>query len=604
MATMDTRVRSELAAPVPDQAGSPTWGSDLVLDLLRLLDIEYASVLPGSSFRGIHDSAVNYTANTRPELILCNHEMITVSLARGYARATGKPMAAIIHNVVGLLNAGMTIYDAWCDRVPVLILGGTGPMNAAHRRPGTDWHHTANIQGNFVRDVVKWDDQPAGIEAVPESLLRAYRMAVSEPAGPVYVCFDVDLQEQRLTAPQPLPDVSRYRPAPPPEPDRGTLREAARQLVAADLPLCFAGRVGVSAASVRVLVELAELLAIPVVDLSTRTSFPTPHALDFHGMQAELLSDADVVLGLDVMDLDGAMRRPTNYLTREAERVVGKQPTVIAVSMDELAHRAQTADFNALQAVDLPMLSNSQTTLPLLLEECRALLDPAARQRVEQRRQVLAGKQAELRARLQARNARLWDRPEITEVRMVAELWEAVRDEDFIFTPGRIRRMAPGIMNIPGPERHLGAGGAGAVGAQLGVAIGAALGLKGTGKVPVAIVGDGEMFGSIQALWTAAHYEIPLLVVVNNNRTYYNDENHQDLLARFRQRPVENKTVAMSLDRPAIDFAAIARTLGLSGEGPLASADELQPAFRRAIERVKQGVMAVVDVRTEKREHA
>src|SRR5919202_965095 len=234
MALTPTRIRpAELDRPagVSDAAGRPEWGSDLVIDLLRLLDIEYAALLPGSTFRGIHDSAVNYTANSRPELILCNHEMICVSVARGYARATGRPMAAILHNVVGLLNASMTIYDAWCDRVPVLIFGGTGPIDASRRRPWIDWIHTANVQGNLVRDITKWDDQPGSVAAIPEAMLRAYRIAVTEPAGPVYVCFDVDLQEERLHGRLTLPDVGRYRPAAAQAPDPAALREAANLLV-------------------------------------------------------------------------------------------------------------------------------------------------------------------------------------------------------------------------------------------------------------------------------------------------------------------------------------------------------------------------------------
>src|SRR5579862_6156249 len=241
MATVERTRPVEMPVGVRDQSGEPEWGSDLVMDMLRLLDIEYAAVLPGSTFRGIHDSAVNYTANHKPEFILCNHEMITVSLSRGYYRATGKPMAAIIHNVVGLLNTMMTIYDAWCDRAPVLVLGGTGPVDATKRRPWIDWIHTANVQGNFVRDITKWDDQPASVAAIPESMLRAYRIAMTEPAGPVYVCFDVGLQEQALPESFVLPDVSRYRPPAPPAPDRGAIREAARLLVNAELPLCFAG---------------------------------------------------------------------------------------------------------------------------------------------------------------------------------------------------------------------------------------------------------------------------------------------------------------------------------------------------------------------------
>ncbi|MBV9121695.1 MAG: thiamine pyrophosphate-binding protein [Chloroflexi bacterium] len=603
MAVAQRRSPVDIPARVTDQGGEPAWGSDLIMDMLRMLGIEYAAILPGSTFRGIHDSAVNYTANQRPELILCNHEMITVSLARGYARVTGKPMAAIVHNVVGLLNTTMTIYDAWCDRSPVLILGGTGPVAADNRRPYIDWIHTANVQGDFVRAITKWDDQPGSVDAIPESLMRAYRIAVTEPAGPVYVCFDVDLQEEALPESYTLPDVRRYRPATPAAADPTALRETARLIVGADLPLCFADRVGVTAAAVRDLVELAELLAMPVVDLGARTNFPTPHALDFAGMQASLLREADVVLGLDVVDLDGALRLPVDYSTRQAAKL-DKQQTVIAISLDELAHRGQTTDYQALPTIDLPILGSSPGALPVLLEECRKLIDSGARARIDRRRSMLEGKQQELRDRQQGNLKKFWDRPQISEYRLVAELWEAVRQEDFIFTHGRFRRSAPGIVNVSGPEQHLGGGGAGAVGAIPGVTIGAGLALRDSGKLPVAMLGDGETFGSIQALWTAAHYGIPGLWVVNNNHSYYNDENHQELIAKHRKRPVENKGLGLRMEDPVVDFTPIVKSFGLHAEGPIKDASDVQPAIRRAVAAAKEGQFAVVDVWTENREQA
>jgi thiamine pyrophosphate-dependent acetolactate synthase large subunit-like protein len=591
---------TEQPSNVRDAAGRPEWGSDLVLDVLRLLDIPYASLLPGSTFRGIHDSAVNYTANTRPELILCNHEMICVSLARGYARVTGKPMAAILHNVVGLLNASMTIYDAWCDRVPVLILGGTGPLDATRRRPWIDWIHTANVQGNLVRDFTKWDDQPGSVAAIPESLLRAYRLAVTEPAGPVYVCFDVALQEQRLESPVELPDVARFRPAARQAPDPAALRQLADLLVQAELPLALADRVGRSPAAVRALVELAELLAMPVVNLGGRHSFPTSHPLDF---TADLLPEADVVLGLDVIDLEGSMRLRPDPVTRAARKLTAERQRVASISLDELIHRGLTADYQALPAVDLPILADTSLAIPLLVEACRAALDGNARSRIDVRRQRLADRQAQLRERQQAYLRQQWDHPRITEARLAAELWQAIQAEDIVLTAGRPQRMAPGVFQLRGPEQSAAGGGGGAVGAGPGVALGAALALKHSGKLPLAILGDGEMLSSIQALWTAAHYRLPSLWVINTNRSYYNDEDHQDRIAQVRGRPPENKWVAMRMQDPEVDFAALARTFGVHGEGPIKEAADIGPAVRRAVEVVKHGGFAVVDVWTEPRSH-
>src|SRR4029453_5854916 len=144
------------------------WGSDVVVDLLKAFEIEYVAINPGATFRGLHDSLVNYGGKQPPEIIPCTHEEIAVALAHGYARAKGKPMGAAVHNVVGLQHASMAIYNAWADRVPLIVMGGPGPMDTGNRRPWIDWVDTALVQGNLVRDFVKWDDQPASVEAVPD----------------------------------------------------------------------------------------------------------------------------------------------------------------------------------------------------------------------------------------------------------------------------------------------------------------------------------------------------------------------------------------------------------------------------------------------------
>ena len=190
---------AEQSATVFSGLGRPSrglYGSDLMVEVLRELGIRYIALNPVASYRGLHDSLVNFAPGEPPEIILCTHEEIAVALANGYTRATGAPMATALHNVVGLLHASMAIFNAWCDRTPMLNLGGGGPQDASLRR-STDWVHTALVQGNLVRDFVKYDDQPYSLESVPESLLRAYRIATTDPKGPVYVCLDADLQEQR-----------------------------------------------------------------------------------------------------------------------------------------------------------------------------------------------------------------------------------------------------------------------------------------------------------------------------------------------------------------------------------------------------------------------
>jgi acetolactate synthase-1/2/3 large subunit len=581
-------------------ASHPEWGSDLIMDMLRLLNFEYAAVLPGSTFRGIHDSAVNYTGNRGPELILCNHEMITVSLARGYYRATGRPMVAMVHNVVGLLNASMTIYDAWCDRAPVVIIGGTGPLDSSKRRGAVDWQHTANVQGGLVREFTKWDDQPGSVADIPDALMRAYRIAVTEPPGPVYVCFDVTLQEQRLESPVTLPDTTRYSPAPPAEPDRNQVKQAARLLLEAELPVCIADRFGARPGAVAGLVELAEHLAMPVISLGGRTSFPTPHAFDFYGDQSRLVPEADVILGLDVLDLDGALRVRSGATTRDRGTPAARQQLIVHISLDELVHRGGPADYQPLPAVDVPMLVRSDIALPLILEECRAQLTGSARERVERRRQRLAIQQEELRSRRRRLVEARWQEVAISETRLMGEVWQAVKEYPFVFTYDheRLRQSAPGVASLPGPDVYFGYGGGAAVGAGPGVAVGAALALKGRGKLPVAVLGDGELLASLQALWTAAHHRIPGLWVVDNNRSYFNDEVHQHGVAVDRGRPVENRGTAVRIEDPEPDFAALARGCGVDAIGPIKDAAELAEALGQAAARVARGETVLVDVWT------
>src|SRR5919206_414514 len=228
--------------PLPSGANAPAFGSDVIADTLRALDIPYIALNPGASYRGLHDSLVNYLGNSAPQMLLCLHEESAVAIAHGYAKVTGRAMAAALHSNVGLMHATMAIFNAWCDRMPMVVLGATGPVDAAKRRPWIDWIHTARDQGAIVRDYTKWDDQPASPAASAESVLRAYRMAVTPPCGPVYICLDAALQESRIGELPPLPNADRFRPPRPIAPDPAALQEAAALLQRAERPLILVGR--------------------------------------------------------------------------------------------------------------------------------------------------------------------------------------------------------------------------------------------------------------------------------------------------------------------------------------------------------------------------
>ena len=259
--------------PKPEQAPA-AWQSDVIADLIRQYGFTFITLNPGASYRGLHDSLVNHNRND-PPMLLCQHEKIAVQVAHGYAKASGKPLAVIVHNVVGLLHATMGIYYAYTDRAPVFVIGATGPMDEGKRRPRIDWIHTANVQGEQVRPYVKWDYQPGGIEGVADSFARAYSIMMSEPQGPVYLCYDAGLQEAPLEKPVPLPDAGAARVPSRLAPDPQALERAAARILAAEWPVLMPQYVGRVATGLDDMIALAETLGAAVVDERLAPQFPT-----------------------------------------------------------------------------------------------------------------------------------------------------------------------------------------------------------------------------------------------------------------------------------------------------------------------------------------
>jgi len=203
---------AKIERPTPAGANAPGFGSDVIADALRSLDIPYIALTPGASYRGLHDSIVNYLGNAKPQMLLCLHEEAAVAIAHGYAKVTGKAMVTAVHSNVGLMHATMAMFNAWCDRMPVVVLGATGPVDAVKRRPWIDWIHTARDQGALVREYTKWDDQPSSPGAAREAILRGTWIANTVPQGPVYINFDAELQEAKVSEPLPAIDIARYMP--------------------------------------------------------------------------------------------------------------------------------------------------------------------------------------------------------------------------------------------------------------------------------------------------------------------------------------------------------------------------------------------------------
>ncbi len=575
--------------------GNAVYGSESIVDLIRALGIEYVVMNPGSTFRGLHDSIVNYAGNLRPRLILTPHEESSVAIAHGYAKATGQPLVVALHDLVGLMHASMAIYNAWADRVPVILLGGTGPVDASMRRPGNDWVHTALISGTLVRDYVKWDDQPGSVSAIPESFLRAYRTALTRPAGPVYICYDVGLQEQRLQVPVKVPDIARFAPPAPIGPNQQALREAARLLVAAEFPVIVAGRVCRSQDGVNGLVQLATLLAAPVLqEMRMGLSFPTGHPLNFPDQTELLIPRSDVILGAEAIDFTRFTHRRPGRELGLPKSLMRSDVRIISISLDEILHRSWAQDIHRLAPIDVPILADTAVALGDLAAICREMIRPSDADRIEARRRSLLDEKSKLKAQWLERVRAEWGKKPISLSRLLGELWEGVREENFVLLKNRL--WVHGIWSLDRVDQYLGDTGGGGMGYGPPAMIGGALAAKTEGRLAVGITGDGDFNYTASALWTAAHYEIPALIIVFNNRAYYSDVEFQEDIARSRGRPTENKLIGLQLDFPPINIAGLARDYGCDGVGPLSNPDDLAPALKKAVRSVKEGRTVVLDV--------
>jgi thiamine pyrophosphate-dependent acetolactate synthase large subunit-like protein len=562
--------------PKPAGVNAPAFGSDVAADALRATGVPYIALNPGASYRGFHDSIVNYLGNEQPQMLLCLHEESAIAIAHGYAKVTGQAMAAAVHSNVGLMHGTMAIFNAWCDRMPVVLLGATGPVDTAKRRPWIDWIHTARDQGALVRGYTKWDDQPSSPAAAREAILRAAWISNTAPCGPTYVNLDAGMQEEKLVDAIAPIDTQRLMPPVASAPAADAVAQAVALLRDAKHPVILAGRVSRGLEAWNARVKLAERLNARVVtDLKIGASFPTDHYLHagvpggtvLAAEAADAIRTADVILSLDWVDVAGCFKSVGNVTAK-----------VVQVSVDHHLHNGWSMDYQGLPPVDVFIACTPDAAVPALL----AALGPA--------------KPHAVLARAAEPFKPAGDK--LTVDHMADALRRAVGDRTCTLTHLPLSWNGAS-WTFCHPLDFLGGDGGGGVGGGPGISVGAALALKGSGRLPVAICGDGDFLMGVTALWTAAHYKIPLLVVLANNRSFFNDELHQERVARMRNRPVENRWVGQRISEPDIDLAAMGRAQGAQGFGPVTAIADLKSVFDKAIAAVEAGAVAVVDVRVE-----
>jgi acetolactate synthase-1/2/3 large subunit len=600
-----SQVAAETSAPaaLADVYTTDRPGSDFMVDVIKSLGFEYVAANPGSSFRGLHESIINYGGNQSPELLTCCHEESSVAMAHGYAKIEGKPMMVMAHGTVGLQHASMAIYNAYADRVPVyLVLGNI--LDATFRRSLVEWTHSVQDAAAMVRDYTKWDDAPVSLAHFAESAVRAYKIAMAPAMGPVVIVADAVLQEE----PIPIADrrmlrVPKSNLFTPPAGDSGAVAEVARLLVAAENPVIVAGRCARTPAGIKLLVELAEAVQAPVQDrgFRFRMNFPTRHPLYDGGS----LDDADVILGLEVPDFWQAThaQTPVNRMGMEVRPTTRQGAKLITISSADLPAKSNYQDYGRYAEVDLAVAADAEATLPSLIEAVKRLITSDRKRVFQERGAKLAEAAKWARERTLDEAAWGWDASPITTARLSAELWNQVKDEDWSLVSDIVfvSHWPARLWDFKNHYHYIGGQGAFGVGYGAPAAVGAALANRKHGRLSINIQCDGDLNYAPGVLWTAAHHRIPLLTIMHNNRAYHQERMYvQDMAARA-ERGIDRANIGTAITSPNIDYATMAKAYGVYGAGPIDNPNDLGPAIRRAIEVVKRGEPALIDVVTQPR---
>jgi thiamine pyrophosphate-dependent acetolactate synthase large subunit-like protein len=597
---------NETGAPQMPQPENGRPGSDFMVDVIKTLDIKYLPANPAASYRGLHESLIDYGKNTMPEFLTCMHEESAVGMCHGYFKATGKPLMTLVHGVVGLQHATMAVYNAWCDRVPVIIIGGND-LDAAHRPPGVPTFHSAQDINAIVRDYTKWDDTPVSAQHFAQSFVRMYKIATTPPYGPVMMSLDGGLQNDAIRDyGEPL-YIPKFFAAAPPQGDDIAVKEAARLLANADRPVIVVDRAARTPDGVKLLVELAELLQAPVVNQGGRMNFPNTHYLS---RPANVIGQADVVIGMELSDYWGTV----NGFVDNGEDGVGHDfskikpgTKLISISSVDLLTKSNYQDFQRFQSIDISMPGDAEATLPSLIEAVKSSISNDRKDAMTKRGNAIRQAHANGLEATKEAAAIAWDASPVNTARLLTEIYAQIKDLDWslVSTSGNTSNWANRLWPMEKHYQWLGASGGYGVGYGAPASIGAALGNRDLGRFSVSIQSDGDLMYAPGVLWTAARHKIPLLAVMHNNRGYHQESMHVQRFANFRNRVVNTGNdlapIGTSIMNPDIQYHELAKSMGWWSKGPITDPADLAPAIKEAVAVVKEGQPAFVNVMTQPR---
>src|SRR5471030_802316 len=514
-----------------------TAGSDFMVDVIKKLDIKYLPSNCASSFWAIHESLINYGGNTKPEFLTCMHEESAVAMAHGYFKIAGKPLMTLCHGTVGLQHATMGVYNAWCDRVPVLVVGGN-EMDAAHRPPGVPTFHSAQDINVLVRDFTKWDDTPVSAQHFAQSFVRMVKIATTPPYGPVMMSLDAGLQQEPIRENGEKLYIPRFVPSSPPQGDSGAVKEAARLLSLAERPVIVVDRAARTPNGIKLLVELAVLLQAPVVDQGCRMNFPKTHYLN---RPPNVIGQADVIIGMELSDFWGVV----NGFIDNGEHGIGVNESrikpdtkLISINSVELITKSNYQDFQRFQVVDVSMPADAEATLPALIDAVKSAIPGDKKAAIAQRGENIRKAYATGRNNVKNAAAIAWDASPISTTRLVMETFAQIKDLDWslVASEGNVSNWPNRLWPMEQHHHWLGRSGGYGVGYGAPASVGAALANRDLGRFSVSIQSDGDLMYAPGVLWTAAKHKIPRLSVMHNNRGYHQELMHVQRLSSFRNR--------------------------------------------------------------------
>jgi thiamine pyrophosphate-dependent acetolactate synthase large subunit-like protein len=581
-------------------------GSDFMVDVIKTLDIKYLPSNPASSVRAIHESLIDYGGNKMPEFLTCTHEESAVGMAHGYFKIAGKPLMTLCHGTVGLQHATMGIYNAWCDRVPIIVVGGND-LDAAHRPTGVPTFHSAQDGNALVRDFTKWDDTPVSLQHYAQSFVRAYKIAMTPPYGPVAISLDAGLQQEPIRENGEKLYIPRYVASAPPQGDSGAVREAARLLANAERPVIVVDRAARTENGIRLLVQLAELLQAPVVDQGGRMNLPKTHYLS---RPPTVINNADVIIGLELSDYWGTVN---SYIDNGDHGIGHNQSKIkpdtklISISSVDLITKSNYQDFQRFQTIDVSMPGDAEATLPALIEAVKSAIPNERKAAIEKRDEAAKKAYAEGKERGKQAATLAWDASPISTARLTMEIWAQIKDLDWslVSSSGNVSNWPNRLWPMEKHYHWLGSSGGYGVGYGAPASVGAALANRDLGRFSVSIQSDGDLMYAPGVLWTAARHKIPLLAVMHNNRGYHQEVMHVQRMANFHNRVAslgnDMGPIGTSIENPDIEYHKLAESMGWWAKGPIKDPAQLGAAIKEAVAVVKSGQPALVNVWTQPR---